>query len=61
MLEAEAGRPNLIARLPSGAGGPVLCLLGHVDTVPANPREWSFDPWSGDVATAWSSAAAART
>src|SRR5688572_7045469 len=49
LLEAEPGRPNLIARLPSGADGPVLCFLSHVDTVPANPDEWSFDPWSGDV------------
>ena len=49
LLEAEPGRPNLIARLGSGADGPVLCFLSHVDTVPANPDEWSFDPWSGDV------------
>jgi acetylornithine deacetylase/succinyl-diaminopimelate desuccinylase-like protein len=49
LLEAEPGRPNLIARLRSGADGPVLCFLSHVDTVPANPDEWSFDPWSGDI------------
>ena len=48
-LEAEPGRPNLIARLPGEAEGPTLCFLSHVDTVPANPDEWSFDPWSGDV------------
>lgn len=49
LLEAEAGRPNLIARLAGGEPGPVLGLLSHVDTVPANPSEWSFDPWSGEV------------
>jgi acetylornithine deacetylase/succinyl-diaminopimelate desuccinylase-like protein len=49
ILEAEPGRPNLIARLPSGASGPVLAFISHVDTVPANPDEWTFDPWSGDV------------
>jgi acetylornithine deacetylase/succinyl-diaminopimelate desuccinylase-like protein len=27
----------------------VLCFLGHVDTVLADPSEWSHDPWSGDV------------
>jgi acetylornithine deacetylase/succinyl-diaminopimelate desuccinylase-like protein len=27
----------------------VLAFLSHVDTVPADPSEWSFDPWSGDV------------
>jgi acetylornithine deacetylase/succinyl-diaminopimelate desuccinylase-like protein len=42
-------RPNLVARLAGSAAGPVLCLLGHVDTVPAEPSEWSHDPWSGDL------------
>jgi acetylornithine deacetylase/succinyl-diaminopimelate desuccinylase-like protein len=49
LLAAEPGRPNLVARLRGGQPGPTLCLLGHVDTVPADPSEWSFDPWSGDV------------
>jgi acetylornithine deacetylase/succinyl-diaminopimelate desuccinylase-like protein len=42
-------RPNLVARLGGEAEGPVLCLLGHADTVPADASEWSRDPWSGDV------------
>ena len=49
LLEAEPGRPNLIADLRGEAEGPTLCLLSHVDTVPANPDEWTFDPWSGEV------------
>lgn len=58
LLGAEPGRPNLIARLrPDGApsagepagDGPTLCYLGHVDTVLANPEEWTHDPWSGEV------------
>jgi acetylornithine deacetylase/succinyl-diaminopimelate desuccinylase-like protein len=48
-LAAEPGRPNLVARLRGERPGRTLCLLGHVDTVPADPSEWSFDPWSGDV------------
>jgi acetylornithine deacetylase/succinyl-diaminopimelate desuccinylase-like protein len=48
-LAAEEGRPNLVARLRGESPGPTLCLLGHVDTVPAEPSEWSFDPWAGDV------------
>lgn len=29
-----------------GAGGPVLCLLGHTDVVPPGPREaWRSDPF----------------
>ncbi len=48
LLCSVEGRPNLVARLPSGSEGPVLCLLGHVDTVLADPAEWEpFDPWSG--------------
>jgi acetylornithine deacetylase/succinyl-diaminopimelate desuccinylase-like protein len=49
LLAAEPDHPNLIARLPGEAPGETLCLLGHVDTVPADPGEWSFDPWSGEV------------
>jgi acetylornithine deacetylase/succinyl-diaminopimelate desuccinylase-like protein len=51
LLAALPGRPNLVARLaaPSGADGPTLCLLGHVDTVLANPDEWQVDPWSGEL------------
>ena len=49
LLSAVEGRPNLVARLPSGSDGPVLCLLGHVDTVLADPDEWKLDPWSGQI------------
>jgi len=49
LLAAIPGRPNLVARLPGSEPGPVLGLLSHVDTVPADPAEWSFDPWSGEV------------
>jgi acetylornithine deacetylase/succinyl-diaminopimelate desuccinylase-like protein len=49
LLAADPGRPNLVARLPGEERGPTLCLLGHVDTVPADPGEWSFSPWAGDV------------
>jgi acetylornithine deacetylase/succinyl-diaminopimelate desuccinylase-like protein len=65
LLGAEPERPNLVARLrPAGApgrgeagadgppagDGPTLCYLGHVDTVLANPAEWTHDPWSGETA-----------
>jgi acetylornithine deacetylase/succinyl-diaminopimelate desuccinylase-like protein len=51
LLADVPGRPNLVARMaaPSGADGPALCLLGHVDTVLANPDEWDVSPWSGEV------------
>src|SRR5205085_560320 len=52
LLAAEPGRPNLVARLSGDGraakdGGPRLCYLGHVDTVLADPSEWTHDPWSG--------------
>src|SRR5689334_21071531 len=50
LLGAQEERPNLIATLGGATDGPTLGLLGHVDTVLADPSEWSHDPWSGDVA-----------
>lgn len=49
LLAAEPGRPNLVARLRGESEGDALCLLSHVDTVPADASEWSFDPWAGDI------------
>jgi acetylornithine deacetylase/succinyl-diaminopimelate desuccinylase-like protein len=53
ILAAEPERPNLVATLRADDGAPtapVLCLLGHVDTVLADASDWQHDPWSGDVA-----------
>lgn len=49
LLAREEGRPNLVARLRGRREGPTLCLLGHVDTVRADPEEWARDPWSADL------------
>jgi acetylornithine deacetylase/succinyl-diaminopimelate desuccinylase-like protein len=49
LLSAVEGRPNLVARLRSGSDGPILCLLGHVDTVLADPSQWKLDPWAGEL------------
>lgn len=49
LLSAEEGRPNLIARLRGEAEGPTLAMISHVDTVAADPSEWSRDPWGGDL------------
>ena len=32
-----------------GHGPKHIYFDGHVDTVGANPAEWSFDPWSGEI------------
>jgi len=49
LLEKEPERTNLVARLAGETEGPVLAFISHMDTVPANPDEWSFSPWSGEV------------
>lgn len=50
-LAKDPARPNLIATLqaPSGADGPVVALLTHIDTVLANADEWQVDPWSAEI------------
>src|SRR5438270_5163160 len=50
ILAADPQRPNLVATLDGPGDGPVLCLLGHVDTVLADASEWRHDPWSGELA-----------
>jgi acetylornithine deacetylase/succinyl-diaminopimelate desuccinylase-like protein len=49
LLAAEPERANLVARLPGSRPGPTLAYLGHLDTVRADPDEWSHDPWSGEL------------
>lgn len=54
MLALEPERPNLVATLAApnaaqAADGPVVALLGHIDTVLADPSEWQVDPWSGEL------------
>ena len=50
ILAADPERPNLVATLDGEGDGPVLVLLGHVDTVLADASEWGHDPWSGEEA-----------
>jgi acetylornithine deacetylase/succinyl-diaminopimelate desuccinylase-like protein len=49
LLGSSEERQNLVAVLSGPSEGPALGFLGHVDTVLADPSEWSHDPWSGDV------------
>jgi len=42
-------RPNLIARLQGQGDAPPLLLQGHVDVVPADPREWQHPPFEGRI------------
>jgi len=49
VLVSAPGRGNVVARLPSTTGAPpttALCLLNHIDVVPADPDEWSVAPFA---------------
>jgi acetylornithine deacetylase/succinyl-diaminopimelate desuccinylase-like protein len=46
ILEKEAGRGNLVARLKgSGKKRPII-LMGHLDTVGVEAAKWSVDPFA---------------
>lgn len=49
-FEPAPGRVSLVARIDgSDPAAPSLLLHAHTDVVAADPEEWSFDPFAGDV------------
>ncbi|WP_277680845.1 M20/M25/M40 family metallo-hydrolase [Saccharomonospora azurea] len=51
ILESAPRRANVVARVPGeNPDLPALLIQGHLDVVPADPAEWSVDPFSGTVA-----------
>ena len=44
-----AGRANLYARLKGNGSKKAIALVHHMDVVPADPRYWSVDPFSGAI------------
>lgn len=42
----EEGREQLVAR--TGSGSAPLTVTGHLDTVPADPAQWTVDPWGAE-------------
>jgi acetylornithine deacetylase/succinyl-diaminopimelate desuccinylase-like protein len=50
LLESAPGRANVVARIPgSDPALPAILVHGHLDVVPADPAEWSTDPFSGEI------------
>ncbi len=48
--EPQPGRTSLVAKLEgSDPSAPSLTLLGHTDVVPADERDWSHDPFGGEL------------
>jgi acetylornithine deacetylase/succinyl-diaminopimelate desuccinylase-like protein len=50
IIEAAPGRASTIARIEgTDPSRPALLMHGHLDVVPADAREWSVDPFAGEV------------
>jgi acetylornithine deacetylase/succinyl-diaminopimelate desuccinylase-like protein len=50
ILESAPGRASVVARIPgTDPSLPGLLVQGHLDVVPADARDWSVPPFSGEV------------
>ena len=50
VLESAPGRANTVVRIPGeDSAAPALLVHGHLDVVPAEPADWSCDPFAGEV------------
>ncbi len=50
ILAKKTERPNLLARLQGRSSEAPLLLYGHVDVVPAEEDDWTYPPFSGEIA-----------
>jgi acetylornithine deacetylase/succinyl-diaminopimelate desuccinylase-like protein len=50
IYESAPKRANLVARLPGSGKLKPLIMLAHMDVVPANPSQWTHDPFAGVIA-----------
>jgi acetylornithine deacetylase/succinyl-diaminopimelate desuccinylase-like protein len=50
LFEPESRRTSVVARMPGrNPDKPALVLHGHLDVVPADARNWSVDPFAGEI------------
>jgi acetylornithine deacetylase/succinyl-diaminopimelate desuccinylase-like protein len=50
VYESAPNRANVIAKIQgSDSSRPGLVLHGHIDVVPADAKDWSVDPFSGEI------------
>lgn len=50
LIETGPKRFNVVTRIPGrDTSRPGLVVHGHLDVVPANATDWSFDPFCGDI------------
>jgi len=51
VFEPESGRASLLVKFPGrDNSAPSLMFMGHLDVVPADPAQWTYDPFAGVVA-----------
>ena len=51
VLESAANRTSVVTRLEGeDRSRPALLIHGHLDVVPAQPKDWTYDPFAGEVA-----------
>ena len=50
LFESEPGRVSVVARVQGAdSSKPALVVHGHTDVVPAQPDNWSVDPFAGEI------------
>ncbi|OUD83064.1 Succinyl-diaminopimelate desuccinylase [Clavibacter michiganensis subsp. michiganensis] len=50
LIDAAPGRTSVLARIPGrNRDKPALVVHGHLDVVPADPANWSVDPFGGVI------------
>ncbi|GAA1444314.1 M20/M25/M40 family metallo-hydrolase [Leifsonia poae] len=50
LFDSDPGRTSVVARVAGrDSSKPGLVVHGHLDVVPADPRNWSVDPFGGDI------------
>jgi acetylornithine deacetylase/succinyl-diaminopimelate desuccinylase-like protein len=49
IVARDPRRGNLVARLRGRGDGPTVALVGHLDVVPADARDWTHPPFAAEV------------
>ena len=50
IIESAPGRASVVARVAGADSNlPALVLHGHLDVVPADPANWTVDPFAGEI------------
>lgn len=50
VFESDPGRASVVARVEGrDPAKPALVVHGHLDVVPADPRNWTVDPFGGEI------------